>query len=191
MSNRLINLLKNDPLSLNSYLVNLTNEELYKKYFLNNTLLHLIAIYYPRYISEILSSPFLDTDYNYNLLLKYQNFFGYTWLHIVCQYHMNYFKYFKLFIDKELVRMKDITGNTCLHLVARFNPKYLKDFIDNSFIDDNLFYKRDILGNTFLHVLNYNHPEEYEKIKSLFNDNLINVKNTFGKECFNYHQKMF
>ena len=190
MSNHLIKILKNDPLSINSYLVNLTTEELSKEYFLNNTLLHLVAIYYPRHIPEILCSPILDTDYNYNLLLKYQNFFGYTWFHIICQYHMNHFHYFKIYIDKELAKIKDITGNTCLHILARFNPEYLAEFINNSFVDEYLLSIRDILGNTFLHILNYNHPSEYDKIKTLFSDKLLNVKNIFGKECFNYYRKM-
>ena len=142
MSNHLLKMLKNDPLSLRTFLMNITERDLYKKYFLNNSLIHLIAIYYPIYLSDIIYLPVIDNPQKYNSLFKSKNFFGYTWLHIICQYHMHFYNYLKVFIDDELIVMQDKVGNTCLHLVARFNPDYLKLVVTDPIVKDYLLFKQ-------------------------------------------------
>ena len=189
MSNYLLKLLKNDPQKLINNISNINQNELYTRYFLNNTILHLAAIHYPLFIDAVFDLLHIVPEMNYNMLYNHRNFFGYTWLHILCQYNMKYYNYLQDFIQVDLINMKDIVGNTCLHIISRFNPEYLEAFLKNPHINDNLLFSKDILGNTFLHTLNYYNPEHYNKIERLFNNNIIDIKNIFGNECYNYFQE--
>ena len=49
----------------------------------------------------------------------------------------------------------------------------------------NVLFKTDILGNTFLHILNNYHPQIFNEIINDFDKKLVNIKNYFGKDCFN------
>ena len=50
----------------------------------------------------------------------------------------------------------------------------------------DILYKRDILGNTFLHTLCIYHPDIYLDISNNFENDLKNIKNKFGKKCYQY-----
>ena len=189
MSNHLLRLLKNDPQYLRIYLNNFNRNIIYKRYFLDNSILHLAAIYHPMSIFEIFNSPIINSQIDYNLFLTHKNFFGQTWLHILCQYNIEYYDSIKELIELELLSIKDIVGNTCLHIISRFNPEYLEKFLANKHINNYILSSKDILGNTFLHILNYYHPNHYKKIEKLFNNNFIKIKNIFGNECYNYYQE--
>lgn len=189
MSNHLLKLLKNEPLYLRTYLNNFNSSIMYKSYHLSNSVLHLSAIYYPKSIIELLNSPIIISQIDYNLFYTRRNFFGQTWLHILCQYNIEYYDSIKELIEIELIHVKDIVGNTCLHVISRFNPEYLEKFLTNKNINNYLLSSKDILGNTFLHILNYHHPNHYKKIEKLFNNNIIKIKNIFGSECYNYYQE--
>tara|TARA_B100000524_G_C23611229_1_gene356263 strand:- start:427 stop:1005 length:579 start_codon:yes stop_codon:yes gene_type:complete len=170
--------------SLFSYLINITEEELFKKYWLNNNILHLLSIYNPENIPDVIYSPFLQKESEFYKIFISKNIFGYTWFHVLCQYNANYYDIIKEFLNYEILAQTDIVGNTCLHILARFNPLFIKKILENNLIDKYILFKKDVLGNTFLHILNYYHPLTFSDISYKFDKELIEIKNYYGKECY-------
>jgi len=175
---------KNSKESVFSYVMNIKEEDLFKKYWLNNNILHILSIYNPENLPDIIFSPFLQEETKFYRIFTAKNFFGYTWFHVLCQYNAKYYDLVKEFLNYEILVQSDIVGNTCLHILARFNPIFLKKILENKLIDKYILYKRDILGNTFLHILNYYHPKTFNDISDKFDKELIKIKNYYGKECY-------
>lgn len=170
--------------SVFSYLINIKEEELFRKYWLNNNILHLLSIYNPENLPDVIYSPFLQEESKFYKIFITKNIFGYTWFHVLCQYNAKYYDIVKDFLNYEILIQTDTVGNTFLHILARFNPLLIKKILENNLIDDYILFKRDILGNTFLHTLNYYHPKIYNEISENFNTELIKIKNYYGKECY-------
>ena len=90
----LLDIIKHKPENFSSYLMNISIDEFYQKHTIDNTILHLITLKYPQLIPDIFYSNIIETHYSFCPLYLSKNFFGYTWLHILCQYHMKYFENF-------------------------------------------------------------------------------------------------
>ncbi len=178
-------IIKKKPENIFSFLVNISEDDFYKKYWLNHNILHLLALYKQEYLHEVFYSPILKTTINNDILYLSKNFYGYTWFHVLCQYNLSHYDKIKDFIDSNLLNQTDIIGNTPLHIAARFNPNCLKKIIEHKNMSVNVLFKTDILGNTFLHILNNYHPQIFNEIINDFDKKLINIKNYFGKDCFN------
>lgn len=170
--------------SVFSYLINIKEEDLFRKDMLNNNILHLLSIYNPENLPDVIYSPFLQEESKFYKIFIAKNIFGYTWFHVLCQYNAKYYDIVKEFLNYDILIQTDRVGNTCLHILARFNPLLIKKILENHLIDKHILFKRDILGNTFLHILNYYHPKIFNEISNNFNKELINIKNYFGKECY-------
>lgn len=162
---------------------------------LGNNIMHLISRYHPVYLYTVFISNSFQPDIEKHFLYLKSNFFGMTWLYTLCMYSIDHYKIIEDFISHSLMVKQDIIGNTIFHIIARFNPSYILDILKNrnikyckysQTINMDILYKRDILGNTFLHTLCIYHPDIYLDISNNFENDLKNIKNKFGKKCYQY-----